>query len=606
MPKDSHLLALHSQELLRAARSGKLYKRAAPEEDDHDTGEAAEKAAKRQATAQNGIKVKRWTQVPRNAEGATISYLAKRHKNTVTLTSKAAISQAAGPTVTRATVRRIDAAGNPYEQTVTLADGQQVEGEIIATSIVPLPVAGEASALVQQVTPTRRRPPPPKRKKGPGRGRKKGVGKLPLPPTSNPIQLAEGAAGDAASTEASVGVTEVSSILQDWAQVLSNATNTLQGVKAEGEGDGQENNESEAADNSAPASDEEGDDDGDDGDEGEDGDPDEGSQNDMDDRGSPTPNRGDGVDSVGLDGEIPGEDDSRDLDMTDVSTLPQEPSVLDEDGDLSQQDSTGFSARRHFQPANPLNLAPPLPAMHLLASPRHEGSPLKNVVMLSPTEPSPNMSPIVSNFNPRPVLETEMSMEANPSEEEVMQETYEIRDAQPIADGDEAYEGGQPTVMEEPNGEELGLTASLDLPTTQEMEANLQEQGTLDLPDPAVTNGTESYAPSSHPNLQDLPEVDDSVPLEEAEETFLEGGVVPEREDDDQGAAGGDDEGSLDLLGGLEQELDRQEEFSMDKVHDEEKVVEVVQADGGRPAMDEPAVAVADEVGADESAKADG
>src|SRR5688500_18305734 len=33
MPKDSNLLAPHSQELLRAARSGRLYKRPAPEED---------------------------------------------------------------------------------------------------------------------------------------------------------------------------------------------------------------------------------------------------------------------------------------------------------------------------------------------------------------------------------------------------------------------------------------------------------------------------------------------------------------------------------------------------------------------------------------------
>jgi hypothetical protein len=209
MPKDSNLLALHSQELLRAARSGKLYKRPAPtEEEDHDA-EAAEKAAKRQATAQTGIKVKRWTQIPRNAEGATISYLARRHKNTVTLTSVSALNLTAGPTVTRATVRRIDAAGNPYEQTVTLADGEQVDGEIIATSVVPVPTgATEGNGLVQQPTPNRRRPPPPKRKKGPGRGRKKG--KLPLPPTSNPVQPVSGADGTATAAEPGAVASEVS------------------------------------------------------------------------------------------------------------------------------------------------------------------------------------------------------------------------------------------------------------------------------------------------------------------------------------------------------------------------------------------------------------
>jgi hypothetical protein len=209
MPKDYHLLAPHSQELLRAARSGRLYKRPAPAEEDENELEAADKAAKKQATNVNGIKVKTWKQVPRNAEDSTISYLAKRYKNTVTLTSKAALSQAAGPTVTRATVRRIDAAGNPYEQTVTLANGERVDGEIIATSVIPMPTAAEAgNGLVQQVTPNRRRPPPPKRKKGPGRGRKKG--KLPLPPTSNPAPVAGGAGEVPPGSVADPGATRVS------------------------------------------------------------------------------------------------------------------------------------------------------------------------------------------------------------------------------------------------------------------------------------------------------------------------------------------------------------------------------------------------------------
>jgi len=42
MPKESHLLQPHSQELLRAARSGRLYKRPAPTEEDEADADAAE------------------------------------------------------------------------------------------------------------------------------------------------------------------------------------------------------------------------------------------------------------------------------------------------------------------------------------------------------------------------------------------------------------------------------------------------------------------------------------------------------------------------------------------------------------------------------------
>jgi hypothetical protein len=187
MPRESHLLPPHTQELLRAARSGRLYKRPAPiEEEELDADLDVIKGEKKDSEpANDGYMVKLWKQVPRNAESQTISHLAKRHKNTVTLASKAIAPQAAGPTVIRATIRRMDAAGNPYEQTVTLADGQQVDGEIISTTVVPAPAAAQGDLAVQQTTPVRRRPPPPKRKpKGAGRGRKKGKLPLPLPATT--------------------------------------------------------------------------------------------------------------------------------------------------------------------------------------------------------------------------------------------------------------------------------------------------------------------------------------------------------------------------------------------------------------------------------------
>lgn len=180
MPKDWNLLPPHSQELLRAARSGRLYKRPAPPEEEEnaenpeDKAASGEKQEKKEEPVVNGVMVKIWRPVPRNVESATVSHLAKRHKSTVTLSSMAVAIQTAGATITRATIRKIDAAGNPYEQTITLTEGQHVDGEIISTSVVPAPTAANGDARLQQPAPVRRKPPPPRRKaKGPGRGRKK-------------------------------------------------------------------------------------------------------------------------------------------------------------------------------------------------------------------------------------------------------------------------------------------------------------------------------------------------------------------------------------------------------------------------------------------------
>jgi hypothetical protein len=188
MPKDSQLLPSHTQELLRAARSGRLYKRPAPAEEEEAEVDPAvnEKAEKKEEDpSTKGFQIKVWKQVARNAEGPTVSYLAKRRKGTITLSSDLPAGPATGPTITKATVRRIDAAGNPYTQEVTLSEGQPVDGEIISTTVVAVPGASMDGGASASATPVRKRPPPPKRKpKGPGRGRKKKI--LPLPLTAHP------------------------------------------------------------------------------------------------------------------------------------------------------------------------------------------------------------------------------------------------------------------------------------------------------------------------------------------------------------------------------------------------------------------------------------
>jgi hypothetical protein len=128
---------------------------------------------KEEETTSTGFTVKLWKQIPRNVESPTLSHLAKRRKNTVTIASKTVEEKVSGPTVTRATVRRIDAAGNPYTEDVTLVEGQAVNGEIISTRVEA--VQARVEALPPAPPPQKRRPPPPKRKSraGPGRGKKK-------------------------------------------------------------------------------------------------------------------------------------------------------------------------------------------------------------------------------------------------------------------------------------------------------------------------------------------------------------------------------------------------------------------------------------------------
>ncbi|KAI1140993.1 hypothetical protein F5Y05DRAFT_294732 [Hypoxylon sp. FL0543] len=209
MPKDSHLLPTHTQELLRAARSGRLYKRPPPaeeEEVDADAALAEKPEKKEEDPSTKGYQVKVWKQVARNAEGPTISHLAKKRKGVITLSSSLPAGATAGPTITKATVRRIDAAGNPYTQEITLTEGQHVDGEIISTTVVPAPNPTANADVSVAATPVRRRPPPPKRKpKGPGRGRKK---KLPLPASVQPDAANPGA--DAASSGTKPSGAEIS------------------------------------------------------------------------------------------------------------------------------------------------------------------------------------------------------------------------------------------------------------------------------------------------------------------------------------------------------------------------------------------------------------
>ncbi|USP82558.1 hypothetical protein yc1106_09832 [Curvularia clavata] len=189
MPRDSHMLPEHSQQLLRAARSGKLYKPPAPPEEDNEMKDEEEETKE----IRTGFTIKKYVKVARHLEGPEPEYLAKRRKG---LPSPYVSTQVAQPALRETKVKKLDAEGNVAVYKVLVPEGQSVEGEVQPTdaAIEVAPATAAPGTVVEgigvvnaegivvakdivQQTPPRRRPPPPKKVKrgGPGRGKKKVV-----------------------------------------------------------------------------------------------------------------------------------------------------------------------------------------------------------------------------------------------------------------------------------------------------------------------------------------------------------------------------------------------------------------------------------------------
>lgn len=195
----------HSQDLLRAARSGKIWGgfggRRPGEEDEGDARDGEEREngekekEKKSEDKVEGFSVRTWKLVPKHAEGPEIEYLAKRRKGL----RGNAIKPTTGPTLTKMTVRKTDESGNSFIEHVVVPEGVKIEGEVIASTVVTDP---STVGVSDAAAPVKRRPPPPKRKpKGPGRGRKKKV----LAPTSAPV---EGAPAETPATSDGTPVSE--------------------------------------------------------------------------------------------------------------------------------------------------------------------------------------------------------------------------------------------------------------------------------------------------------------------------------------------------------------------------------------------------------------
>jgi hypothetical protein len=513
MPKEAHLLPPHTQELLRVVRSGRCFKRAASDEDDAEMEVDPIKGEKKEwEQPSEGYMVKAWKQVPRNEEHPTISYLAKRHKNTVTLSSKTEPAPVAGPTVIRATVRRIDAAGNPYEQTVTLSDGQKVDGEIIHTTVVP---ASEAAPElpVQQPTPTRRRPPPPKRKpKGFGRGRKKGVGRLPLPVPATRSQAPTTEGTTAVKSEGVGSDVGFHSLTTADSSGRPLTVGDEQGIKIEDNGDSRVQ-DSEMVDVPGVPSDDERE--RGNGEEGEEGDGEGGDVQ-----------AGELTSIGGADGDGQGEE-------TEVSEMMEivPPTSVEEQDDArpapSEENATVTKVR--VPPPSLTNLGPP----HQTSS-KIEGSPLKNVMLQSPTEAySASGSFSASGYLDVQSRTTSISgvlpsLRGNPPPERVV--------ARYVAATVQQFEAPPPK-SSEGKAEPTAPTAEApDLPQAA--------------PDPTVLPTTESSSEPAPALAQSgaQPVPDDSFPPPASPTLF-----PTLTEDEEEG---------LNLLGSLERELDRQERIS--------------------------------------------
>ncbi|KAF2839072.1 hypothetical protein M501DRAFT_933790, partial [Patellaria atrata CBS 101060] len=77
MPRDSHLLPEMSQQLLRAARAGRLYKPPTPPIDDEKENLDEDEEIKE---TQKGFVARKWAQVSKHQEEPEPEFLAKRRK----------------------------------------------------------------------------------------------------------------------------------------------------------------------------------------------------------------------------------------------------------------------------------------------------------------------------------------------------------------------------------------------------------------------------------------------------------------------------------------------------------------------------------------------
>lgn len=504
MPKDSHLLPQHSQDLLRAARSGKIYKRPAPVEEEEADVEAVlgDKPEKKDDDPKDrGYTVKAWKPVPRHLEGPAVEYLAKRRKGLTTVTAK---TVSTGPVLTKATVKRIDAAGNEYVQDVVVPQGQQVEGEVISQTTIPDPSTNPVGEGLLPSTPQKRKGPPKRKPKGPGRGRKKKQ----MPPTSAP-QLPQ-VDGIAQSVEGIDGAVETD------------------GIKAENEDSSTpaNNEDTEMADGSAHDSDD------DDGEEGEEGDDDE--EGSVDNQSSPSKN-------------------SRPISTPPPNIPAVTDSSIDQHLDIDLE-GTEATAR------------PPLLHIDREKLEIKSGSPLKNIALTTSTLTSPLESPGTKLVNPfsEPAPKQELNSVMETAEPMSLDETMQ-QEASVTAPTLLPPPPPEPTLEEEIASKEVLAEEEEEEEMLLDIVENANSANiggleglapvVLEVSAPVVQETEGEQADAIHPKEPEIPTEQERVQENNPKVEHDPAPPVVEEEPEVAQPAEDEDEDFPDLLGGLEKQL---------------------------------------------------
>jgi hypothetical protein len=245
--------------------------------------------------------------------------------------------------------------------------------------------------------------------------------------------------------------------------------------------------------------------------------------------------------------------------MTDFDTSEViQPTSIEEPGDSisSQEEEEQVIVPRSVPAMNPLNLGPP-PTLSHLTSPRLAGSPLKNVMLQSPTHASPLTSPISQAF-PAPVsieTQSQMSMVIDQDGEtlmtetsvsidmEVMSESVQIDDSAfdaiiPLEDEDVAIEADEPAPAAEAE-----VTAPLEEALLDDMAAESEQVEAEKLEAPTLETEALQDEAATEALTTNEPALDMEAEM-----------VAPNVPSEAQEA----EDGGPDLLGGLEAELDRQ------------------------------------------------
>lgn len=387
MPKGSEMYAPWSQQLLRAARAGRIHKTASADDakddpnKDNESGENGNGAEEASGTTQKGFVALRWTQVPRHLEGPEREFLAKRRKGLPSAHAQpgwvGGVLTLNGTAMRKTKVKKADASGQMVVWDVLMPEGQTVEGEIgemitlesaAAPVVAPAPgtvveglgVANDDGVIMANeaaLIPIRRRAPPPRRKakKGPSRGRKKAAAASGVSTSVTAFPVSRENGGDVPG-----GGSSTDDQLRD---TLMSGMNEGE-VEGDGEEEDDEDDEEGEGDEDGDGEGE-GEDDGDEGEEGEDGD-------------------------EGEEGED-GEDDDREegeLSEDDLSA----PAMLS-----SFQNGTPSTANSGTKPTSSTPVAAP-PAVNPLGSPvlaRQQNLPAKPIAPILPVPSLPKKPSVV-------------------------------------------------------------------------------------------------------------------------------------------------------------------------------------------------------------------